>query len=148
MQTFNSGQVIATFCTHWCGSQVKLTKDKVLVISGQQTSTQEDAEEGHTCVHRTSSTFSRRYQLPANTEADSIAAKFQNGLLTLTVPKTVMPETSDQEIHVQNIAPEEKTAVAEAASEAAAADSAADASAGGVGQTAAEADASQDLAKH
>ena len=95
---------------------MKLTKDKVLVISGQHTATHEDSQNGHTYVHHQSRNFSRRYQLPENTDTESIAAKFQDDVLTLTVPKTAVPEVTDQEIQIQHVSsePEPEAAAAPA----------------------------------
>ena len=96
--------------------QVKLTKDKVLVVSGQHTATHEDSQNGHTYVHHHSRNFSRRYQLPQNTDTESISAKFQGDVLTLTVPRTAVPELTDQEIQIQHVssAQEPKAAAAPA----------------------------------
>lgn len=80
-------------------AQVKLTKDKVLVISGEHTANNEDKGAGHS--QRISRTFTRRYQLPDSTNTETISAKLQDGLLTLTVPKTNVPEVEDQEIMIQ-----------------------------------------------
>ena len=80
--------------------QVKLTKDKVLVITGQHTASTEDEGAGHS--QRISRTFTRRYQLPDDTNTESISAKLQDGLLTLTVPKANVPEIEDQEIMIQD----------------------------------------------
>lgn len=79
---------------------MKLTKDKVLVITGQHTASTEDESAGHS--QHISRTFTRRYQLPDDTNTESISAKLQDGLLTLTVPKTNVPEIQDQEIMIQD----------------------------------------------
>ena len=85
-------------------SQVKVTKDRVLVISGQHTANHEATESGHTHAEQFSRTFTRRYRLPDNTETDKISAQLQDGLLTLTVPKADLPEVNDQEITIQETA--------------------------------------------
>ena len=84
--------------------QVKLTKDKVLVISGKHVVNNEVTESGNVHTERTAQSFTRRYQLPDSTETEAISAKLQDGLLTLTVPKTHMPEAGDQEILIQEAA--------------------------------------------
>ena len=80
---------------------MKLTKAKVLVISGQHTANKEVTDPGNSHSERISRTFTRRYQLPDDTETESISAKLQDGLLTLTVPKAEVPEPQDQEISIQ-----------------------------------------------
>lgn len=84
--------------------KVKVTKDRVLVISGQHTANHEATESGHTHAEQFSRTFTRRYRLPDNTETDKISAQLQDGLLTLTVPKADLPEVNDQEITIQETA--------------------------------------------
>ena len=83
---------------------MKLTKEKVLVISGEHTANNEVTESGNCHSERISRTFTRRYQLPDNTETESILAKLQDGMLTLTVPKAEAPEPEDQEILIQEAA--------------------------------------------
>lgn len=43
----------------------------------------------------------RRLQLPDNVNIQNIEAKLQNGVLTLTVPKTAVSELGDREIKIQ-----------------------------------------------
>ena len=80
---------------------MKLTKDKVLVISGKHTADNDITDPGNSHSERISRTFTRRYQLPDDTETESISAKLQDGVLTLTVPKAGALEPQDQEIPVQ-----------------------------------------------
>jgi HSP20 family molecular chaperone IbpA len=88
--------------THVPFLQVKMTADKVLVISGQHNSNNETSVDGHTHIHHISSSFTRRYQLPSNTDTDGITAKLENGVLTLHVSKAVTPQMPDKEIHIQS----------------------------------------------
>ncbi len=87
-----------------------MTADKVLVISGQHNSNDETSMDGHTHTHHISSSFTRRYQLPSNTDTDGITAKLENGVLTLHVSKAVVPELPDKEIHIQSSPAEADTA--------------------------------------
>lgn len=82
---------------------MKLTKDKVLVITGHNTASTEDESAGHS--QRIFRTFTRRYQLPDDTNTESISAKLQDGLLTLTVPKADVSDIKDQEILIQDADP-------------------------------------------
>lgn len=80
---------------------MKLTKDKVLVISGKHTANNEATHPSNSHSESITRTFTRRYQLPNDTETERISAKLQDGLLTLTVPKAEVTEPQDQEISVQ-----------------------------------------------
>ncbi|KAL0030696.1 hypothetical protein WJX77_002425 [Trebouxia sp. C0004] len=82
--------------------KVKMTADKVLVISGQHNFNNETSMDGHTHIRHISSSFIRRYQLPSNTDTDGISAKLENGMLTLHVSKTVTPEMPDKEIPIHS----------------------------------------------
>ncbi len=88
-----------------------MTADKVLVISGQHNSNNETSTEGHTHIHHISSSFTRRYQLPSNTDTDGITAKLENGVLSLHVSKAITPEMRDKEIPIQ-ISPAEAATAA------------------------------------
>ena len=87
-----------------------MTADKVLVISGQRNSNNETSMDGHTHTHHISSSFTRRYQLPSNTDTGDINAKLENGVLTLQVSKAVIPDIPDKEIHIQSSPAEATTA--------------------------------------
>lgn len=81
--------------------QVKLTKDKVLVISGKHTANTEATHPSNSHSGSITRTFTRRYQLPNDTETEGISARLQDGLLTLTVPKAEVTDPQDQEISIQ-----------------------------------------------
>lgn len=66
--------------------------------------------DGHTHTHHITSSFTRRYQLPSNTDTDGITAKLENGVLTLHVFKAVIPDIPDKEIRVQSAPAEATTA--------------------------------------
>lgn len=80
---------------------MKLTKDKVLEISGKHTANNEVTHPSNSHSESITRAFTRRYQLPNETETEQISAKLQDGLLTLTVPKAEVTEPQDQEISIQ-----------------------------------------------
>ena len=62
--------------------------DNMLTISGERASEKkEDTEQWH-CIERCYGKFSRSIKLPKNVDEKNIQAKFENGMLELTVPKT------------------------------------------------------------
>lgn len=79
------------------------------MISGKHTSNSQVTDPGNSHSERVSRTFTRRYQLPEDTETESISARLQDGLLTLTVPKAELPEPQDQEISIQEALPSSVT---------------------------------------
>lgn len=66
-------------------------EDRSLTISAELESS---PPEGLTLLHREYSTgsYTRRFCLPAEVERDAIEARYENGVLTVTVPKAKAPE--------------------------------------------------------
>ena len=60
----------------------------VLTVSGERQFTQEDSKENYHRLERLHGKFSRSFRLPRNIEATQVKAQFENGLLTLELPKT------------------------------------------------------------
>jgi HSP20 family protein len=61
--------------------------DNVLTISGERRSEQEERRDGYSRVERASGSFSRSLVLPEGVDADSVDARFENGVLEVSVPK-------------------------------------------------------------
>jgi HSP20 family protein len=70
----------------WTPEQVEITLDKhVLTLKGEA---QEEAEGGKLHWKEISrAAFSRSLRLPQGIDADAVTAKFEHGVLTVTVPK-------------------------------------------------------------
>jgi HSP20 family protein len=62
-------------------------EDNVLTISGERRSEHEDRKEGYYRVERAAGRFSRSLTLPEGVDPDSIQARFDNGVLTVRIPK-------------------------------------------------------------
>jgi HSP20 family protein len=62
-------------------------EDNVLTISGERKAEQEDRKEGYYRVERAVGRFSRSLTLPEGVDPDSIEAHFDNGVLTVRIPK-------------------------------------------------------------
>lgn len=60
----------------------------VLTIRGEKKSEREEKKEKRRFVERRYGTFSRSFSLPRDADAEHIEASFQNGVLTLTIPKS------------------------------------------------------------
>jgi HSP20 family protein len=59
----------------------------VLTISGERKAEKEDRKEGYYRVERAVGRFSRSLTLPDGVDPDSIQAQFENGVLTVRIPK-------------------------------------------------------------
>ena len=67
--------------------EVTLT-DKVLTIRGDKKSEREETNKNYHLVERRYGSFARRMELPPGIDASKIDAKFSNGVLVVTVPKS------------------------------------------------------------
>ncbi len=63
--------------------------DNMLTIQGDKKSEREVKEEDYRLFERSFGSFFRSIELPPGTDPGSIEATFENGVLTVTVPKTV-----------------------------------------------------------
>jgi HSP20 family protein len=74
--------------------QVEVTCDNgVLTVRGERREERKEGEEGrYHLVERTYGSFSRSFQLPQNVDEDQIDASFEDGLLTVRVPKAALPQ--------------------------------------------------------
>lgn len=67
---------------------VELTYDDgVLTFSGERRFEAEDEEKNYRRIERRYGSFSRSFRLPREVKADEVTAAFEDGLLTITVPK-------------------------------------------------------------
>ena len=62
-------------------------KDQVLTIRGEKRNEREEKKEQSRWIERSYGSFSRSFTLPANAAADRVKAEFNNGVLTIEVPK-------------------------------------------------------------
>jgi HSP20 family protein len=70
-------------------------KDNQLTVSGERTSERTDENEEYVRVERSFGQFYRSFSLPRTVKAEDIEASYDNGVLTIRVPKTEK-ETSRQ----------------------------------------------------
>ena len=62
-------------------------ENNILSLSGERKFEKETKEENYHRIERAYGSFSRSFTLPANVKADQVAATFQDGLLTISLPK-------------------------------------------------------------
>ena len=92
--------------------QIEL-ENRVLSISGERKAEQLSEGAGYRRVERASGAFRRTLTLPAGVEAEAITAAFDNGVLTVTVPKPVTAKPHRVEIAVEGTATPQVEAPAE-----------------------------------
>ena len=61
--------------------------DNVMTIRGEKRSEREETKEQTRYVERSYGSFSRAFTLPSNAAADRVNATFEDGVLTIAVPK-------------------------------------------------------------
>jgi HSP20 family protein len=73
----------------------------LLSISSKKKDEKEEKQKDYVLKERRSYSFSRSFVLPENTDSEKISAEFNNGLLTLDVPKTEAAKPKLLEIKVK-----------------------------------------------
>lgn len=76
-------------------SDVEVTvENNVLTISGEKRTERQEGEEGgrYHAVERTYGSFFRSFQLPQGIDESQITADFHDGILTVRIPKTALPQ--------------------------------------------------------
>ncbi|XP_034220148.1 18.5 kDa class I heat shock protein-like [Prunus dulcis] len=80
--------------------KVEVEDDRVLQISGERNVEKEDNNDKWHRVERSSGKFLRRFQLPENAKVNEIKAAMENGVLSVTVPKTEVKKPDAKAIEI------------------------------------------------
>jgi HSP20 family protein len=75
-------------------------EDDVLTIRGEKRFERKDDKENYHFIERSYGTFQRALRIPYPVNPDEVGARFDNGVLTVTIPKAPAPERS-RRIQVQ-----------------------------------------------
>lgn len=82
--------------------KVTVNDDNILMIKGEKKHEQKEEDKNndksYIRVERTYGSFTRTFQLPETVKSDSVTAKFDNGLLTLTLEKAEPKKPKEIEI--------------------------------------------------
>jgi len=80
--------------------EIEVTAEKgVLSLRGERKTEKRENSEGYERIERVTGSFTRRFALPENVQADAIKATYTNGVLEVSIPK--QPEVAAKRIAVQ-----------------------------------------------
>jgi HSP20 family protein len=71
-----------------------------LTVKGQKKEEREEKQKGYYLSERRYGSFQRAFQLPRIVDTDKIEARFDNGVLTVTIPKSAEALKSEKKIAV------------------------------------------------
>jgi len=70
-----------------------IAENGVLTVRGEKQSERKEGEDNrYQIVERSYGTFVRTFQLPQGVDEDQIKAEFENGVLSLSIPKAALPQ--------------------------------------------------------
>ncbi|MGQ9630195.1 MAG: Hsp20/alpha crystallin family protein [bacterium] len=79
---------------------VSLTNN-ILTLSGEKKQEKEEKGETYHRIERAYGSFSRSFTLPSEVKADKIDAKFKDGVLTITMPKSERAKSREIQVKVE-----------------------------------------------
>jgi HSP20 family protein len=80
--------------------QLEVTAEKgILTLRGERRTENRERTEGYERLERVTGSFTRRFALPENVQADAIKAKFTHGVLEVSIPK--QPEVAAKRVAVE-----------------------------------------------
>lgn len=80
-------------------------RDGMLTIKGEKRYERKDEAEAGKAAHlveRRYGAFQRSFRLPDNVDAEKIAARFEQGVLTISAPKTKAPPKTERRIDIES----------------------------------------------
>ncbi len=77
-------------------------EEDVLTIKGEKKSRHEEDREGYHHVETVSGHFERRLRVPEGIDTDSVKASFNNGVVSIALPKTEQPQPEVRTIPVSS----------------------------------------------
>jgi HSP20 family protein len=75
-------------------------EDDVLTISGEKKAEREEKKKDYVMSERSYGSFKRSFTLPDNVAVDKVAARFDKGVLRVTLPKTAPTPAKQREIPI------------------------------------------------
>ncbi|MDP4034115.1 MAG: Hsp20/alpha crystallin family protein [Pseudorhodobacter sp.] len=81
--------------------EVKLSEG-MLTIRGEKSAERKEDEEDYHLRERSYGEFQRCFRLPNGIDADKVEAKFENGVLSVRIPKSAEAKKKERKIEVKN----------------------------------------------
>lgn len=78
-------------------------KDDVLTLSGKKREEREEKEKDYHVSERRFGSFRRSFQLRSEVDQNKVSAKFKNGVLTITLPKTAEAQKKSRKIDIKTV---------------------------------------------
>jgi HSP20 family protein len=75
--------------------------DGILTIKGEKRQEREEKEKGHYLMERSYGSFLRQIPIPVEVEEDKVEARFDKGVLSITLPKRPSAETKAKKIEIK-----------------------------------------------
>lgn len=76
-------------------------QDNILTIEGEKKKEEINKEDNFYRSERTYGSFKRCFTLPAEVDSDKVDAKFENGILKITMPKLEVKQVKEKEIAIK-----------------------------------------------
>ena len=73
-----------------------------MTVHGEKKTEREEKDKTYFFSERTFGSFERSFRLPANADADNIAANFKDGVLAIRIPKSGPPPEKTRKIEIKN----------------------------------------------
>ena len=75
--------------------------DGILTVSGERSDEREDKRKGYYLSERSYGAYQRSFRVPDSVDHENIAARFNDGVLTVTLPKTEEAQQTSRRIDVK-----------------------------------------------
>lgn len=72
--------------------------DGILTIKGEKKKEEESKERNYHCIERHYGSFERRFKIPETVKTDKLDAKYNGGILKLSLPKSVKAKARQIEV--------------------------------------------------
>lgn len=80
--------------------KITINEQNVLSIRGEKQREEKSEDKNYVRVERSYGSFARSFVLPDNLETENVQANFNNGVLTITIPKREPAKPKEQEISI------------------------------------------------
>ncbi len=79
---------------------ISINDNRELIVSGEKKRRVENERNVCYCGERRFGTFTRAFQLPEELNTNKVNAKFENGILTISIEKSRIPEPKEKVVEV------------------------------------------------